>query len=48
MFNFRENTYKQTTSRKAAAMLMRTELNVCVTRANVAGIIVCVHKEPAP
>ncbi|MBN2591116.1 MAG: hypothetical protein JXA96_14715 [Sedimentisphaerales bacterium] len=48
MFNFRENTYKQLTSRKAAAMLMRTDLTVCNKWANVLGIIVCVHKEPVP
>jgi len=48
MFNFRENEYKQLTSRKAAAKLMRTDLTVCTTWANIPGIIVCMHKEPVP
>jgi len=39
---------KQITSRKAAAMLMRTDLTACVTWSYVHGIIVCRFNKAVP
>ena len=48
MYIFRENMYKQATSRETAAMFMRTDLKDTTIVIHDLGIIVCRPKEGSP